>query len=111
MKKSSSIKLLFVTGILSSCAQNTPQNEWGNSEKKVYMRSDSTASYSPSHGFMTGFLLYHAFRPYGMFNNGIYRKAGYYNDNISSKSNIGRNAYKGEAVRGGLGKSGFRASS
>jgi hypothetical protein len=110
MKKSNSIKLLFVTGILTACSQNQPKEEWGTNEKKVYMRSDSTANYSRSHGFMTGFLLFHAFRPYGMFNNG-YQKAGYYSDAISSKSNVGRNAYKGTALRGGLGKSGFRASS
>lgn len=108
MKKSSSIKLLFVTGILAACSQEKPKNA---NEKKVYMRSDSTASYSRSHGFMTGILLYHAFRPYGGFSNGSYQKAGYYSDAISSKSNIGRNTYKGKVSRGGLGRSGFRASS
>lgn len=109
MKKSSSIKLLFVTGILAACSQEKP-NQW-DKEKKVYMRSDTTASYSRSHGFMTGFLLYHAFRPYGGYRNGAYQKAGYYSDAISSKSNIGRSSYKGNVARGGLGKSGFRASS
>ena len=49
MKKSSSIKLLFVTGILAACSQEKPKNQW-DKEKKVYMRSDSTASYSRSHG-------------------------------------------------------------
>ena len=110
MKKSSSIKLLFVTGILASCAQEKPKEEW-NKEKKVYMRSDSTASYSRSHGFMTVLLLYHAFRPYGGFSNGTYHKVGYYSDAISTKSNVGRSSHKGNVVRGGLGKSGFRASS
>lgn len=110
MKKSSSIKLLFVTGILAACSQEKPKNQW-DKEKKVYMRSDTTASYSKSHGFMTGFLLYHAFRPYGAYSNGAYQKAGYYSDAISAKSNIGRSSYKGNVVRGGLGKSGFRASS
>lgn len=62
MKKSKSIKLLFVTGILAACSQE-PAKMQGQNEKKVYMRSDSTASYSSSHGFMTGFLLYHAFVP------------------------------------------------
>lgn len=110
MKKSSSVKLLFVTGILAACAQENPKDEW-KGEKKVYMRSDSTASYSRSHGFMTGFLLYHAFRPYGAYSNGMYRKAGYFSDAISTKSNVGRNVYKGNVMRGNLGKSGFRASS
>ncbi|MDR2234644.1 MAG: hypothetical protein LBE92_00830 [Chryseobacterium sp.] len=108
MKKSGSIKLLFVTGILAACSQEKPKNP---NEKKVYMRSDTTASYSRSHGFVTGLLLFHAFRPYGVYSHGSYQKAGYYSDAISSKSNIGRNSYKGNVVRGGLGKSGFRASS
>ncbi|WP_415324993.1 hypothetical protein [Chryseobacterium sp. MMS23-Vi53] len=79
--------------------------------KKVYMRSDTTASYSRSHGFMPGFFWYHAFRPYGAYSNGAYHRTGYYSDAISSKSNIGRSSYKGNVVRGGLGRSGFRASS
>lgn len=66
MKKSSSVKLLFVTGILAACAQETSNDQWGK-EKKVYMRSDTTASYTRSHGFLSGFLLYHAFRPYGAY--------------------------------------------
>ncbi len=108
MKKSNSIKLLFVTGILSACTQEKPK--YAN-EKKVYMRSDTTASYTRTHGFMPGYFWYHAFRPYGGFHNGSYQKAGYYSDAISSKSNIGRNTYKGKVSRGGLGRSGFRASS
>lgn len=110
MKKSSSVKLFFVTGILAACSQEKPKNEWKD-EKKVYMRSDTTASYSRTRGFMTGYLLYHAFRPYGAYSNGVYHRTGYYSDAISSKSNIGRNTYKGNVVRGGLGKIGFRASS
>jgi len=110
MKKSKSIQLLFVTGILAACAQEKPKDEWKN-EKKVYMRSDSTASYTRSHGFMPGFFWYHAFRPYGAYSNGAYRRTGYYSDAISSKSNIGRSSYKGNVVRGNLGRSGFRASS
>lgn len=110
MKKSTSIKLLFVTGILTACSQNTPKENANPNEKKVYMRSDTTASYTSSHGLLTGLLLYHAFRPYGSYNNG-YQKAGYYSDAISSKSNVGRNTYKGNVIRGGLGKSGDIASS
>jgi hypothetical protein len=33
MKKSSSIKLLFVTGLLASCTQNKPEDQW-KTEKK-----------------------------------------------------------------------------
>lgn len=108
MKKSSSVKLLFVTGLLAACTQ---KEEWPSDEKTVYMRSDSTASYTRSHGFAPGFFWYHAFRPYGAFYNGNYHKAGYYSDAISNKSNIGRNTYKGNITRGSLGRSGFRASS
>ncbi|WP_099765183.1 hypothetical protein [Chryseobacterium sp. 52] len=108
MKKSSSIKLLFVTGVLAACSQEKPKD---NAEKKVYMRSDTTATYTRSHGFMAGILLYHAFKPYGAYSYGSYQKAGYYSDAISTKSNIGRNNYKGNVVRGQLGRSGFSASS
>lgn len=110
MKKSKSVQLLFVTGLLASCTPQ-PGDEWAANEKKVYMRSDSTAPYSRSSGFFTGFLLYNAFRPYGFYSNGTYQKAGYYSDAISSKSNVGRNSFKGNVVRGGLGRSGFSASS
>jgi len=110
MKKSDSITLLFVTGILAACSQEKPQSKWQN-EKKVYMRSDTTASYTRSHGFMPGYFWYHVFRPYGAYSNGVYRRAGYYSDAISSKSNIGRSTYKGNVTRGLLGRSGFRASS
>lgn len=109
MKKSKKISLLFVTGILVGC-QTKPEEKTWDGEKKVYMRSDSTAQYTRSHGFMTGFLLFHAFRPFGYYgNNGFQR--GYYSDAVSKNSNFGRNAYKGNVVRNGLGKSGFRASS
>lgn len=110
MKKSTSIKLLFVTSILTACSQNNPSENVDKNEKKVYMRSDTTASYTSSHGFLTGLLLYNAFRPYGSYNNG-YQRAGYYSDAISSKSNVGKSTYKGSVIRGGLGKSGFSASS
>lgn len=109
MKKSKQITLLFVSGILASC---TPASEEKSldGEKKVYMRSDSTAGYSPAHGFMTGLLLYHVFRPYGYAGaNGFQR--GYYNGALAPNSNIGRNAYKGNVVRGGMGNSDKSASS
>lgn len=109
MKKSKQITLLFLTGILASCTTEPEEKSWGT-EKKVYMRSDSTAQYSRSNGFLTGLLLYHAFRPYGYYGaNGFQR--GYYSDAISTKSNTGTNPYKGSVVRGGMGKSGFQASS
>ena len=109
MKKSKQISLLFLSGLLASCTAEPEEKGWGD-EKKVYMRSDSTAQYSPSSGLMTGLLLYHVFRPYGYYGaNGFQR--GYYNGAISSKSNSGTNPYKGNVIRGGMGKSGFSASS
>ncbi|QFG52077.1 hypothetical protein [Chryseobacterium sp.] len=109
MKKSKQITLLFVSGILASCTPASEEKSW-DGEKKVYMRSDSTAGYSPAHGFMTGLLLYHVFRPYGYAGaNGFQR--GYYNGALAPNSNIGRNAYKGNVVRGGMGNSDKSASS
>ncbi|TXF75820.1 hypothetical protein [Chryseobacterium sp.] len=109
MKRSKKITLVFVTGILASCSTKPEEKTW-EGEKKVYMRSDSTAQYTRSHGFITGLLLFHAFRPYGYYGTKGFQR-GYYSDAVSAKSNVGKNAYKGNVVRGGMGKSGFRASS
>ncbi|MEC5157547.1 hypothetical protein [Chryseobacterium sp. MP_3.2] len=109
MKKSKQITLIFVTGILASCTTKPEEKSW-DTEKKVYMRSDSTAQYSPSHGFVTGLLLYHVFRPYG-FSGGSGFQRGYYSNSISPMSNIGKNTYKGNVIRGGMGRTGFSASS
>lgn len=100
MKKSKYIKLVLVATALSACSH--PKSE---PEKRVFMRSDSTARYSRAHGM--GFLgYYYAFRPYGLYSAGAgFSRAGYYSGAIPKASNVGTNGFKGTAVRGGFGGS------
>ncbi len=104
MKKSKIIRLVLVASVVSSCNSNK-----SGYEKKVYMRSDTTARYSPAHGFVHGG--YYAFRPYGIYSYNGYSRAGYYSSAIHEQANIGRNAFKGSVVRGGFGSSVFHVSS
>jgi hypothetical protein len=120
MKKSKLVSLVLITAALASCNKKESQSsgasgDWGDAkEKKVYMRSDSTATYTRTHhhsGFGTGLLLYYAFRPYGSYNNGFgYNRAGYYSGNLHSKSNVGTSVAKSNIVRGGFGGGSSRAS-
>ncbi|XZF15135.1 hypothetical protein ACTHGU_03290 [Chitinophagaceae bacterium MMS25-I14] len=113
MKKSKEIQLILITAALASC--NRPaQNEWTSGEKRVYMRSDSTAGYARTHtgsGYHGGGLWYYAFRPYGNYDNGRYQRAGYYSGAIGEHANVGSNGFKGAVSRGGFGRSGFSVSS
>lgn len=112
MKKSKFIALALITSALASCSSDSPQDNWDandNSGKKVYMRSDTTASYSPSYFSM--WMWYYAFRPYGYYSNGAYTRAGFYSSGISEHSNIGRSNFKSNIVRGGFGGRGFSISS
>lgn len=109
MKKSKFITLVLITSALASC-----QREANNThERKVYMRSDSTARYSHSHFNNSGLMWYYAFRPYGMYNtsSNSYSRAGYYSSGLSERSNLGSNSFKGNVARGGFGKSSFSVSS
>jgi hypothetical protein len=110
MKKSKLVTLVLITSALASCEKKEEPN-WDRNE--VYMRSDSTATYSHTQGsYLPLFLWYYAFRPYGMFSGGRYQHAGYYSGAVSRQSNVGRSATKGAAIRGGFGGSrGFSASS
>ena len=119
MKKSKLVSLVLITAAFASCKKNEPQSsgasgDWGDAkEKKVYMRSDTSATYTRTHhsGFGTGLLLYYAFRPYGSYNNGFgYNRAGYYSGNLHSKSNIGSSVTKSNIVRGGFGGGSSRMS-
>jgi hypothetical protein len=110
MKKSKMVSLVLITAALASCNKNDNSNE----NKKVYMRSDSTAPYSRAYignGMATGLLLYYAFRPYGSYNFGSYNRAGYYSSGINEKSNLGNNTTKKGIVKGGFGHSGYSVSS
>ena len=120
MKKSKLVSLVLITATLAACNKPNAQNngasgDWGENgnknEKKVYMRSDSTAKYSRTHhsGIGTALLFYYAFRPYG--GSGMGYRQGYYSGSIARSSNIGTNSVKGGIVRGGFGGRGFKASS
>ena len=77
MKKSKAVELVLVASIISSCQNHKPVPE-----KRVYMRSDTTAYYSHAHGL--GLLgAYYAFRPYGIFRNNGYSRAGYFSSAIN----------------------------
>jgi hypothetical protein len=110
MKKSKYIKLVLISATLASC--NRPNNDWNSDGgKKVYMRSDTTAPYSRAHHIAGAALWFYAFRPYGIFRNGNYQRAGYYSNAIRSSSNVGTNGFKGAVTRGGFGKGGYSVSS
>ena len=112
MKKTKQISLVLITAALASCHQ--PGNsDWVNANgqhRKVYIRSDSTAPYTHMYNPAGAALWYYAFRPYGNFAYGSYRRAGYYSSAIGERSNIGSNSVKGGIVRGGFG-SGYSVSS
>lgn len=104
MKKSKIIELFIVASVISvtSCQDNK------STERKVFMRTDSTANYSRA-GMYAG--MFYAFRPFGMFNQYTgYSRAGYYSSAINESSNVGSNAYKRSVVRGGFGRSSFHVS-
>ena len=105
MKKSKVIQLVLVASVISSC-----DNSNSVPEKKVYMRSDSTANYSHAQGigYYGG---YYAFRPYGIYTYNGYSRAGYYSSAIHEEANVGSNVFKGAVVRGGFGSSVFHVSS
>lgn len=110
MKKSKTITLVLITSALASCHKEQPKGASGSwDEKKVYMRSDSTASYSRTHyhmGIAGPLLWYYAFRPYGRYSGGRYDRAGYYSSGIGRRSNVGTNSTKSAITRGGFGRSG-----
>lgn len=108
MKKSQQVTLVLITSVLAQCHKPTPDNE-----RRVYMRSDTTAPYSRAHyGYHGGpGLWFYAFRPYGLYRNGAYQRAGYYSSGLSQGANVGSNGFKGGIVRGGFGSHGFSVSS
>jgi hypothetical protein len=105
MKKSSYIKLVLLTAVISACSHKDPR------EAKVYMRADSTANYGRVHHVGPGMGYFYVFRPYGIYYNGSYRRAGFYSGSIPEKANYGFNGYKGTISRGGFGSSAFHVGS
>ena len=104
MKKSTIVSLVLITAALSSCHKKQEVNK-----RNVYMRSDSTAVYSHSHHSTSHW--FYAFRPYGMYDNGVYHRQGFYSSGISSHSNVGTNSSKSSTIRGGFGGRGVSVSS
>ena len=124
MKKSKFVNLVLITAALASAEkvaaqQNGASGDWDKQpEKKVYMRSDTTAQYSRTRhhgsGVGTAILWYYAFRPYGSsygsgYNNG-YSRTGFYSRGLSSRSNIGTNPTKSVISRGGFGGRAFSSA-
>lgn len=103
MKSSTSITLVLVSTLgLSACKETNDTHK-----KNVYLRSDTSASYTRTHSSRG----YHAFVPYGTFLGNRYQRAGYYSEGIRHTSNVGSNSFKQNASRGGFGSSAFRSSS
>ena len=116
MKKSKVVNLVLITAALATAdkldAQNGAGSDWDKQpEKKVYMRSDSTAQYSRTHhhygGVGSALLWYYAFRPYGSHSSYGYNRTGYYSRGIASRSNIGTSPVKSTISRGGFGGRAF----
>jgi hypothetical protein len=112
VKKSKEISLVLITAALASC--HRPGNpDWVNANgqhRQVYIRSDSTAPYTAMHHPLGYAGWYYAFRPYGHYSYGHYRRVGYYSDALSERGNIGFSHEKGGIVRGGFGE-GYSVSS
>ncbi len=118
MKKSKLVSLVLITAALASCNKTeSPQGASGDwdakTDKKVYMRSDTTAHYTRTHhyGIGTALLWYYAFRPYGLAGGNGYSRTGFYSRGLSKTSNVGSNAVKSTISRGGFGGRAFSRSS
>ena len=116
MKKSKAITLVLVTGLLG-CKHGKPDHN------RLYMRTDSTGTYTPA---TTGFHGYYVFRAYGAYydndnnggNGGGGYGGGYYGGYYGGRyvregySNASVHASEGSVSRGGFGRTGgFHASS
>lgn len=100
MKKSKFVTLMLITAALASCHKKEEH------KGRVYMRSDESAGYSHS-----PILWYYAFRPYGIYDHGVYHRQGFYSSGISESSNLGKSYTKSQTVRGGFGGRGISVSS
>ena len=95
MKKSKEIIILLVAASVFSefCAEKPKEKE------RLHMRADTNigySSYTPhSHSYVH-------FYPYGVFNNGVYTRTGYYNSRTYNAS-VSHNS---PVVRGGMGRTG-----
>lgn len=95
MKKSKEIILLLVVAsVFSEFCSPPPQPK-----KRLHLRADTAigySSYAPhSHSYVH-------FYPYGVYNNGVYTRTGYYNSRTYNAS-ISHNS---PTIRGGMGRTG-----
>lgn len=111
---SKSVKLVLITSVLASCAQEPIQNNSADTKQRVFMRADSTAQYTEvtdnykdgnqnnrGGGMGSSLLWFMAFRHMG---GGL----GYANSGLHPQSVTGTNAAKTSAYkaqRGGFGRS------
>ena len=98
MKKSKIVNLVLVAGLVASCSS---RDDYEAGSSRLYVRGDSTSSYSqtPHHG--GGGYFY--FMPYGYYHSyGGFRHGGYESSAFSSK------AASPSVSRGGFGGSGIR---
>jgi hypothetical protein len=119
MKKSKIVTLVLLSAALNACKNK--QDDWqsanngNNSNKKVYMRSDSSAPYTETrtvhHYHSSPIFWYYAFRPYSTYNptTRSYQRSGFYSSGVSPQSNVGTNSFKSRVSRGGFGST-FRSS-
>ncbi len=102
------VSLILITSALASCSK--PQQE---EKQKVYMRADSSAPYTEvtqeysknnsNFGMGSALLWYMAFRPM-MGGN------GYMSNGIATKSNVGTNTAKNNAMKAQTARGGFGSS-
>jgi len=103
-KSSKMVSLVLITAALASCSK--PQNE--QEKQKVFMRADSSAPYTEvteqynrgGMGMGNALLWYMAFRP--MMNG-----AGFMSNGIATKSNVGTNTFKENAMKSQTARGGF----
>ncbi|NVO10344.1 MAG: hypothetical protein HXX16_10315 [Bacteroidales bacterium] len=105
MKKSKFIQLVLVAATISSC--NSVNS---GRERKIYMRSDTTAKYTQTRSYLNhgGF---YAFRPFGVITPNGYRRTGYYSSGIHESSSFGTSSSRSSVSRAGFGRSAFHVSS
>jgi hypothetical protein len=119
MKKSKLVNLLFLTGIV---ACTSPQ------KSNYYLRGDKSGQFQNvtlpekdkennvngnTNSSINPFLMYYAFRPYGLYSPSTgYVRNGFYSNSLSNSSNFGTNSAKQASTsRSGFGSTARSSSS
>jgi hypothetical protein len=117
MKKSKFIRLVLVAGLFAGCQSAQEKG------RKVYMRTDSTGTYTKSHIPRHSYFFFYPYTTYNAVNK-LYEHKGYHNNrlartssyffmhrrtsNFMFSSNYGSNKYYGNnSSRGGFGGGGY----